>query len=291
MLAAPALLLARPGRAQAPLPVLASFSILGDLAREVGAGRIALATIAGPETDPHGLQPRPSDAAAARAARLAIRNGWGFDPWFDRLLRASGFAGTAVTATEGITPREIAQTPGHNHGTRDPHAWQDVGHAARMAATIAAGLAAADPAGAEPYRAALAGYAARLATLDAWVVAEIARVPAPRRVIVTSHDAFGYFAARYGVRVLAALGAAKGGEPSAQAIAQLIRQIRAERITAIFVEAAGSATTLERLAREAGVRPGGRLFADTLSAPDGPAASYEAMMRHNVGLMVGAMLD
>ncbi|MBY0339282.1 MAG: zinc ABC transporter substrate-binding protein [Acetobacteraceae bacterium] len=276
-------------RAQAPLRVVASFSILGDLAREVGGERIALTMLAGPDVDAHHFQPRPSHAEALRGAAVAIRNGWGFDPWFERLLRSTNFRGVQVTATEGITPLEARPTPGHNHGPADPHAWQDVRHAARYARTIAAGLARADAAGAATYQAAAAAFSTRLDALDAWVRAQVATVPEARRVVVTSHDAFAYFSAAYGVRFLAPQGVAKQAEPSAQQVAQLIRQIRGQGITAVFLENMTNPATLERLAAEAGVRIRGRLFADALSAPDGPAPTYEAMMRHNVGLMVTAM--
>ena len=154
------------------------------------------------------------------------------------------------------------------------------------AAAIAAGLRGLLPAAA--VRA--ADYDARLAALDAWVREQVAQVPPARRVVVTSHDAFGYFAAAYGVRMLAPQGVAPNAQPSAAQVAALIRQIRAERVTAVFIEGIGSQAVMQRLARDAGVAVGGRLYADTLSPPEGPAPSYEAMVRHNVGLLVPAML-
>jgi zinc/manganese transport system substrate-binding protein len=241
--------------------------------------------LAGPEADAHHFQPRPSEAEALRGAALVLRNGLGFEPWLDRLLRSAGTRGVVVTASEGITPRPGGQGPGP-----DPHAWQDVRLAARYAEAILAGLLTADPPRAEAYRAAGADYVARLAALDAWVRQRIATVPAPRRVIVTSHEAFGYFAAAYGVRVLAPQGIGSSAQPSAAQLAGLVRQLRAEAISAVFLEGPGSQAVMGVLAREAGVRVGGRLYADTLSPPEGPAPSYEAMMRHNVELMVPAML-
>ena len=261
--------------------VVASFSILGDMVRQLAGDAVALRVLAGPETDAHLFQPRPSEATAIQGAGLVVRNGLGFEPWLDRLLRSTGYRGALVTASTGITPR-----PGGAGHAADPHAWQDVALARSYAAAIAAGLRGLLPEAA--VRA--ADYDARLAALDAWVRAEVARVPPARRVVVTSHDAFGYFAAAYGVRVLAPQGVAPNAQPSAAQVAALIRQIRAERVTAVFIEGIGSQAVMERLARDAGVTVRGRLYADTLSPPEGPAASYEAMVRHNLGLLVPAML-
>lgn len=303
LLALPALLAA--GRAMAQpdrLPVVASFSILGDMTARIGGDRIALTVIAGPDTDAHGFQPRPSDAAALRGARLIIRNGLGFDGWMDRLIRASGHAGTVVTAAQGITPRMMA-AHAHGHGgagrrhshgagprqVADPHAWQDLRHGQAYVRTIAAALIAADPAGEALYRRNAEAYAARLAALDAWVRAQVATVPEARRRVVTSHDAFGYFGDAYGIAFLAPQGVSTEAEPSAAQVGRLIRQIREHRITAVFMENMTNPATLRRVAQEAGVPVGGRLHADALSAPDGPAPDYESMFRHNVGLLVPAM--
>jgi zinc/manganese transport system substrate-binding protein len=274
-----------------PRPVaVASFSILGDLLREVAGGRMDVRVIAGPDVDAHHFQPRPSHAEAVRGARLVVRNGAGFDGWFNRLTASTGFSGVNVQATHGIALRPAAPTPGHQHGSQDPHAWQDVRLAIAYLRNIEAGLIRADPDGAAEYRARAAACAARLEALDGWVRAEIGRVPDARRVVVTSHDAFAYFGAAYGVRFRAPQGVATNAEPSAQQVAALIRQIRAENITAIFMENMSNPATLRRLAEEAGVRVQGRLYADALSPPDGPAGTYEAMMRHNTTLMAAAML-
>jgi zinc/manganese transport system substrate-binding protein len=284
-------LISSQGRTQ-PRPVaVASFSIIGDMLRQLAGEAMEIRVLAGPETDAHHFQPRPSDAEALRGAALVLRNGLGFDAWIDRLLRSTSYRGVVVTATEGITPRrtEVARS-GHAAGAPDPHAWQDVRLAAAYAEAILAGLAAADPSGTEGYRAAGQAYAARLAALDAWVRERLGSVPPERRVLVTSHDAFGYFAAAYGVRVLAPQGMGGSAQPSAGRVAALIRQIRQESVTAVFLEGPGSQVVMRQIARDAGVHVGGRLYADTLSPPDGPAASYEAMMRHNVELMVAAML-
>lgn len=299
LLAAPALPAALRAAAAQPRPlIVASFSILGDMAARIAGERAAVRSIAGPNADAHHVQPRPSDAEALREAMLVVRNGLGFDGWMERMIRAASYRGPVVTATEGIVPRRMAaHAHGHGHGhaqgqprqVPDPHAWQDPRLGAVYARNIARALAAADPAAAGLHEQAGAAYAARLEALHAWIAAEIATVPEPRRKVVTSHDAFGYFGAAYGIRFLAPQGVSTAAEPGAQQVAALIRQIRAEGITAVFLENMANPATLERLAREAGVRVRGRLYADALSAPDGPAPSYEAMFRHNVGLLVPAM--
>jgi zinc/manganese transport system substrate-binding protein len=302
LLCSPALLLVRPAQAQQRLSVVASFSILADMTRQIGGDRITLRAIAGPDQDEHVFQPKPSDAAALANAALVIRNGLGFEGWLDRMIRSSGFKARMVTTTEGITPR-IMEAHGHDHGgagrrhhhsvgprqVPDPHAWQDLGLAQHYIRNITAGLVAADPGGEALYRRNAEAYGARLAALDQWVRAEIAKVPAARRKIVTSHDAFSYFGDAYGVRFLAPQGVSTEAEPSAAEVGRLIRQIKAESITALFMENMSNPATLQRIAQETGLRVRGRLYADALSAETGPAPTYEAMFRHNLSLMVPAM--
>ena len=304
LLALPALLATRRAVAQpGGLPVVASFSILGDMVAQIGGDRITLRVIAGPDADAHSFQPRPSDVVALRQAGLVLRNGFGFDAWMDRLVGAAGFRGPVATATQGITPRSMA---GHDHdhggaGRRrphsvgphsvpDPHAWQDLQLGQIYVRNIAAALIAADPAGEASYRRNAEAYAARLTALDSWVRAQIATVPEARRRVVTSHDAFGYFGAAYGVAFIAPQGVSTEDEPSAAEVARLIRQIREQHITAIFLENMTNPAMIRRVATEAGVQLGGRIYSDALSLPTGPAPTYEAMFRHNVGLLVPAML-
>ncbi|MFT8243867.1 metal ABC transporter substrate-binding protein [Roseomonas sp. BN140053] len=283
------------GRAQtpadanaAPLAVVASFSILGDLVREVGGDRVTVRTLVGTNGDAHVFQPRPSDAAALREAAVVVRNGLNLEPWLDRLVRSAGTRARMVTATEGVTPRRM-EDDGHGHGSIDPHAWQDLRHGQVFVRNIAAGLAAADPAGAETYARNAEALRGRLAALDGWVREQVASVPDARRKVITSHDAFGYFGAAYGISFIAPQGMNTESEPSAAQVARLIRQVRAQNITAVFIENMTNPALLDRLAREAGVRVRGELFSDALSPPEGPAPTYEAMFRHNLGLLVPAM--
>ncbi|MBP0445004.1 zinc ABC transporter substrate-binding protein [Roseomonas sp. SSH11] len=297
----------RHARAQGPLPVVTSFSILGDLVTQVAGERpLALNTLVGADGDAHDFQPRPSDAERLRGAALLVRNGLGFDDWLGRLTNAAGFRGTTVTATEGVAilAAEGGHQHGHSHGggaarrrnhavepsrAPDPHAWGSPRNVQLYVRNIAAGLSAADPGNAALYARNAEAYVARLAALDAEVRAAVEAVPAARRKVLTSHDAFGYFGDAYGIRFLAPQGVSTQSEPSAADVAALIRQVRAEGITAVFIENMSARATLDRLAREAGVRVRGRLYSDALSPPGGPAPTYEALIRHNTGLLVPAM--
>ncbi len=277
--ALPLLALPFAARAQERRVAVASFTILGDFARHMAGEGWEVRVLAGPEVDPHHFQPRPSDAALLRGAQLAIRNGAGLDGWFDRLLRGAGFRGRLVTATEGL-PLLRAAAGGHSHGGLDPHGWQDARLAMGYARHIAAAMEA-DP----------APLLARMEAVDRDIRAALAPIPEARRLVVTSHDAFAHYGAAYGVRFLAPQGVSTQAEPSAQQVAALIRQIRAQRIRAVFMENVANPATLRRLAEEAGVSIRGRLYADALTGPDGPAPSWEAMMRHNTALLAAAMAD
>lgn len=295
LLAAPlaaAGLAASPARALDPRPAVASFSILADMLRAVGGPFLAVESIVGPEADAHVFQPSPSDAQALARARFVVINGLGFEGWMPRLIRASGFRGTQIVASRGIATLKAAghgHGHGHGHDEADPHIWQDPRRAQAMVRTIAEGLAAADHEAAEAYRMAAARYVAELAELDASVAQTFAAIPRARRRVVTSHDAFAYFGARYGIDFLSPQGFSTRNEPSAQQIARLVQQIRRERIGAIFIEGGANPRVLEQVAAESGARIGGRLFSDALSAEGGPAPSYVALIRHNTRMIAEAL--
>jgi len=277
-----------------PLPVVASFSILGDLVAQVGGPAVALTVLVGPGSDAHTHQPTPAQARATAAARVVFSHGLGFEGWMPRFLRSSGFKGTHVVVAEGLKALPVAGRGGHGHGhahahDADPHTWQNVQHALHHVRRIAEGLCAADAAGCAGYRTRAEATAQRLQALDAEIRAAWAAVPPAERKVISSHDAFGHYAAAYGVRLLAPQGISTEHEASAKGVAALVRQIKAERIRALFVESIADPRLIEQIGRETGVRPAGALFSDALSAPGGPAASYEALMRHNTRLMVQAI--
>jgi zinc/manganese transport system substrate-binding protein len=274
------------------LKVIASFSVLGDIVSQVGGGRIDLVTLVGPDGDAHVFQPSPADAEAVAGAAVLVVNGLGFEGWMERLIEASGTRAVVVTASEGVTPIDFvagAEDHDHDHGTFDPHAWQNAANVLIYIANIERGLAAADPEGAATYKANAAAYAAQVQAVDAEIRAAIASLPEDRRNIVTSHDAFGYFAAAYGLTVLAPQGISTEAEASARDVAALITQIRTQKIGAVFVENIADPRLLEQIAAETGARIGGTLYSDALSGPDGPAATYLDMMRNNISQLVAAL--
>lgn len=283
-------------RALDPRPAVASFSILADMLHQVGGPFLAIDSIVPPEADAHAFQPSPSDAQRLARARFVVVNGLGFEGWMPRLIRASGFRGTQITASRGIaTIKSAGHSHGHGHGhshghdEADPHIWQDPRRAQVMVRRIAEGLAGADAEAAEAYRTAAARYVAELAELDTWVAAQFASIPRERRRVVTSHDAFAYYGARYGIDFLSPQGVTTRNDPSAQQIARLVQQIRRDRITAIFIESGANPRVLEQVAAESGARIGGKLYSDALSAPGGPAASYVALIQHNTRMITEAL--
>jgi zinc/manganese transport system substrate-binding protein len=283
-----------PLRAQAgPVPVVATFSILADIVRRVGGERVAVTALVGPDGDAHSYAPTPADAGRLAAARLIVTNGLGFEGWMSRLIRSSGTRAGVVTATRGIQPLAAegshAHGHGHAHGAHDPHAWQDASLVKTYVANIASALAEADPGGKADFASQAAAYTAELDALHAEIRQAMAAIPRERRRILTTHDAFRYFSRAYGVDFIAVRGVSSDSEPSAREIAALIRQIRQGRITALFMENMSDPRSIERIAAETGARIGGRLYSDALSPPDGPAATYLDLMRHNSRQIAGAL--
>jgi zinc/manganese transport system substrate-binding protein len=285
---------AQTGGAPGRLSVVASFSILRDLAAHVGGDRVEVTALVGPGGDAHVYAPTPADARRAGAAGLIVVNGLGFEGWMDRLVKASASRAPVVIATAGITPRHAGRPPGTAGDAADrdfqggdareldPHAWQSVANAKIYVANIRDGLIAADLPGRAIYEANAAAYLDELARLDAEIRAAVAAIPPGRRKVITAHDAFAYFAADYGIAFIAAQGVSREAEPSARDVAGIIRTIRAQHITALFFENAADPRLVRRIAAETGIRIGGTLYADTLSDAAGPAATYTDMMRYNV---------
>lgn len=297
------LLIGGSAHAQA-LDVTTSFSILGDLVSQVGGERVKVRTLVGADEDAHAFQPRPSDARNVGGAALVVVNGLGFDDWMVRLARAGGYKGEVVVASAGIETLAMTKDDEHDHDhghegekTRDkadakavdPHAWQDVGNVRRYVANIADALAKADPAGATAYRANAERYDGELKALDAEIRAAFAALPAERRKVVSSHDAFGYFGRAYGIRFLSPVGVSNNAEPTAQGVARLIRQLKAEKVPAVFIENVADPRLIERIRSESGAQIGGTLYSDALSKAGGPAPSYVQMMRANLDALHRAL--
>lgn len=293
--AALAAALLAPAAAQAePVKAVASFSILADLVREIGGDRVAVEALVGPDGDAHVFSPSPADARKVSEARLLVENGLGLEGWMSKLGKAARSQAIVVVASKGVKPRAMEEDDhghahGHDHGEADPHAWQDVANVKIYATNVRDGLIAADPEGRASYEAKASAYLAKLDALDAEIRAAWARVPAERRKIITSHDAFGYYAAAYGVEIVAPQGVSTETEASAKDVARIIRQIKAQKIPAVFVETISDRRLVERIARETGAKIGGALYSDALSRPGGPAATYLDMMRSNLREMTGAL--
>ncbi|MEM1372805.1 MAG: zinc ABC transporter substrate-binding protein [Pseudomonadota bacterium] len=369
-----------PGAAWAdePIPVVATFSILGDMVARIGGEHIALTTLVGPGGDAHVYQPTPQAAAAVAGAEVLFINGLEFEGWLERLAEAASFDGELIEATVGVDAIEFGEHDehddhaehghddhddhgaeevadddhdhdhdhdeekvaddhddhdhddhgaeevadddhdhdhdhgeekvadddhdhdhgeemaskehddhghddhaGHDHGAFDPHAWQAIENAVIYVDNIAAGLAKVDPENASTYYANRAAYVAELEALETEIDAMMASIPEEKRTIVTSHDAFGYMGAHYGLTFEAPVGMSTESEASAADVAALITQIREEEISAVFVETITDNRLIEQIAAETGAVVGGTLYSDALSGPDGPASTYVDMMRHN----------
>jgi zinc/manganese transport system substrate-binding protein len=268
---------------------VASFSILADMTRQVGGSLVSVDALVGPDADVHAYEPRPRDLKEVMSARVLVRNGLGLEGWMDRLTEAVGFKGRVVVAAEKVTPRTMQGEGGAT--TIDPHAWQDPRNAVLYVGAIAEGLAAADPANGPLFRDSAATYADRIRGVDSWIAEQFSVIPAERRRAITTHDAFGYYGARYGIEFLAAEGISTEDEPSARTMAALVLQVKREKVPAVFIENMTSARLAQVLAQETGAKLGGTVYPDALSAQDGPAATYLDMLRHNTKMFVAAMRE
>jgi len=272
-----------------PLNVVATFSILGDLAKNVGGDRVNVTTLVGPNSDTHVYTPTPSDAKKITDAKLVIINGLGLEGWLPRLIKSSGGKAVTVVATKSIAARKIEDGHDHGPGDADPHAWQSVINAKIYVTNIRDALVAVDPAGADGYKANAAAYLSKLDALDRDVREMVAKIPPERRSVISTHDAFGYFAAAYGIKFIAPQGVSTESEPSARDIAAIITQIRKQKIPAVFLENVSDPRLMRRIAAETGANIGGTLYSDSLTDEKGPAPTYIDMVRHNIKALTSAL--
>jgi zinc/manganese transport system substrate-binding protein len=272
------------------IPVTASFSILGDLVRAVGGERVAVTTLVGPNEDAHVFEPKPTDVKTILASKLVVTNGLGFEPWAGKLTQAAGYRGETMVASKDVKTRPLSAAKKHDgHGNTDPHAWQNPINVVLYVRNIAAGLTKVDPGGGPFYQVNAEEYVKELIALDTWAKEQFAAIPADKRKVITSHDAFGYFAAQYSLQFLAPQGVNTSAEPSARQVGQLIAQIKREKIRAVFLENMNSPKLLAQLSKDAGTAPGASLYVDALSTPGQSGASYLQMMRHNITQLVAGM--
>jgi zinc/manganese transport system substrate-binding protein len=271
-----------PLRAENRVNVVASFSILGDFVRNVGGDRVNVASLVGPNGDVHVYTPPPQDAKKIADARLVIINGLGLEGWLPRLLQSSGSKAPIITATNGIAPLKLGSDA-------DPHAWQSVANARIYVANIRDALVQADPEDAGYFRDDAERYLAELDALDRDVRSAVAQIPPERRKVISTHDAFGYFAKEYGVEFIAPSGVSTETEPSARDVAGIISQIKAQKIPAVFLENISDDRLIRRIASETGARVGGILYSDGLTDEKGSAPTYIEMVRHNIKALTSAL--
>ena len=273
---------ALPVQAQERLKVVASFSILGDFVKNVGGDRVDVTTLVGPNGDVHVYTPTPADAKKIADAKLVIINGFGLEGWLPRLIQASGSKALIITATRGITPLRLGSDA-------DPHAWQSVANARQYVTNIRDALAAAAPSDADYFDKQTQAYLAKLEVLDAEVRQAVGQIPESRRAVISTHDAFGYFASRYGIRFIAPIGVSTESEASARDIAAIIAQVKAAHIPAVFLERISDPRLMRRISAETGARIGGTLYSDALTDEKGDAPTYIDMVRHNIKTLASAL--
>ena len=278
------LLGAAPLHAQARVNVVASFSILGDFVKNVGGDRVEVTTLVGPDGDVHVYAPTPADVRKIADAKLLVINGFGLEGWLPRLLQAAGSKAAIATATADIAPLKAGSDA-------DPHAWQSVANAEKYVANIRDALVAADPVDADVFRQNARTYLAKLEALDGEVRQAIGQIPESRRRMISTHDAFGYFAARYGIAFIAPVGVSTEAEPSARDIARIIGQVKAEHIPAVFLERIGDPRLMRRISEETGAKVGGTLYSDSLTDEKGEAPTYIDMVRHNIRTLTSALAN
>lgn len=272
-------LLVSPAIAANKLKVVATFSIIGDFARNIGGDRIALTTLVGPNGDAHVYELKPADAGAVAAASVVLVNGLQFEGFLQRLVDTNVKKANIIEVARGAN---VLREEGHSHGAYDPHAWHSIPNVLVYVKNIADAFCNADPSGCPSYRANAVAYSDKLKVLDQEIRSSISRIPENRRTIITSHDAFGYLAHEYGLKFLAPQGLSTEAEASAADVAALIRQVKRDKASGIFVDNIGDKRLAEQIARETGLRLGGALYSDALSDQQGPASTYIAMMRYNV---------
>jgi zinc/manganese transport system substrate-binding protein len=282
--------------------VVATFSVIGDLVHNVAGDQVDLVTLVGPDGDVHTFEPAPKDGVSLAKADVIFENGVELEPWIDGLYKSSQSKARRVAVSKGLKLFEADEDEhkheekgpkkdagGHKHEELDPHVWHDIHNAMHMVEVVRDQLAEADPANAEKYKANAASYLQQLKDLDGWVVQSVATLPESERKLVTSHDTFGYFARRYGFKILGSgleSVSTEASDPSAADFAKLCEAIKAAKVPTIFAENVHNPKLMQRLAKEAGVRLGPPLFTDALGKEGSDGDSYVKMMRYNVTTIV-----
>lgn len=273
----------------APIKVVASFSILGDLVQQVGGDKVKVTSIVGPNGDAHIYEPVPTDVKNIAHADMLFINGLGFEGWMERLVDSADFKGTVVTTTQGLQPR-VLDDPEEGK-ILDPHIWHDPVLVKQVVQNIINALVKRDPDNKCYYESRGKDYLQKLDQLHQWITSQLKGIPSPYRKVITAHDAFGYFGNRYQIEILSPVGISTEAEPPLSTFKKLIRLIKELGILTIFFENITNTKTIELIANETGAHIGGVLYSDALSTPDAPGATYLSLMRHNVTLFIQAMKE
>ncbi|MEL4012631.1 metal ABC transporter substrate-binding protein [Dryocola clanedunensis] len=266
--------------------VVTSFTVLADMAKQVGGEHVKVTSLVGPDGDPHSFEPSPKDSVALSHADVVIVSGLGMEGWMDRLVSASGYKGKVVVASQGVDTRSMEED---GKTITDPHAWNSAENGSIYASNIMQALIAADPQDAPEIRQGGEEYITRLKLLDSWAKTRFEAIPKARRHVLTSHDAFGYFGKAYGVTFLAPVGFSTEAQASASDVAALIKQLKTQQIKTYFIENQTDPRLVQQIATASGAKPGGELYPEALSAADGPAATYEMAFKHNVETIASSM--
>ena len=268
--------------------VVATITIIGDIARNIAGDKADVVTLLSPGVDPHEYEPVPSDLQALAQAKIVFANGAGLETWLPKLMQSAGTPIKVQNVSDGLALHTL-----DDNGVKvtDPHLWFDVANAIHYAEQIRDGLTAIDPANAAAYRANAEAYIGQLKDLDTWVIAHINTLPTEKRLLVTNHDTFGYFAARYNFKILGTIFPTSGAEasPSAQQVAQLVDAIKASGVKAVFTENTLNPDLANTIANEAGVKVITKLYTDSLGPQGSPAATYIDLMRYDVQTIVDAL--
>lgn len=266
-----------------PVKIVASFSILGDMIRQVGGTDVVVDTLVGPNEDAHEFQPSPDDARRLAQADIIAINGLHFEGWIGRLIKASGTNAKLLVASAGVQPRILEDAP-HAEGETpvDPHAWQDLRNGKLYIKNITTALIAARPEKEAVFKHRAKAIIDGIDALDQSTREAFAQIPAEKRTVITTHDAFGYFGAAYDIHFIAPIGINTEAQPSAANLAKLEKQITTNHIQAVFIENMTDPRLIEQIANDTGIHVGGKLYADALSPADGEAPTYLAMMRVNI---------
>lgn len=287
--------------AQAGIKVLATETFLADIAQNVAGERVKIESLVPIGLDPHAFEPTPQDVRKIAGSDVLIVNGAGFEGWLEKTLENAGGQRQVIEASAGLAMREPAESEnahehegeeetGHEH-EGDPHFWLDPNNVIKYVENIRDGLIAADPDGKSAYTQNAAGYIAKLTELDDWIKTQVDQIPAGRRLIVTNHESFGYFADQYGFKIIGTVipSVSSGASPSAQELAELVDHIRETDAIALFLETGASPKLAEQIAAETGIKVVSELYTHSITNADGKAPTYIDMMKHNVNMMVEAL--